>query len=77
MLKQMCWLPTFGTEETKILHLRINLLHGWQPYGIFPQYAVPDYPIPGGSRGYATYQKLLAQGWQLLPSDCKDLPLAS
>jgi hypothetical protein len=68
MLKQMCWLPTKTTQETKILHLRINRLRGWQPYTSFPEYAVPDYPIPGGSKGYATYQKLRGQNWELIPT---------
>lgn len=68
MLKQMCWLPTKGSQGTKILHLRTDPKRGWQPYNCFPDHAAPDYPIPGGSKGYATYQKLRGQGWELVSS---------
>lgn len=68
MLKQMCWLSTLGTKGTKILHLRTDLTRGWRPYTACPQYSIPDYQIPGGSAGYATFQKLLSLGWTLLPS---------
>ncbi|MBE9116317.1 hypothetical protein IQ249_10450 [Lusitaniella coriacea LEGE 07157] len=68
MLKQMCWLPTAGTQGTKILHLRTNPIQGWRPYTSFPEYAVRDYPDRDGSKGFATFQKLNAQGWQLIPS---------
>lgn len=69
MLKEMCWLATMGTNETKILHLRTTPHQPWRPYSAFPQYAVADYPVPHGSRGWATYQKLLKAGWTLIPSD--------
>jgi hypothetical protein len=68
MLKQMCWLSPSGTTGEKILHLRTEPNHPWQPYTAFPHYAVPDYQIPGGSKGWATYQKLMIQGWSLVPS---------
>lgn len=68
MLKEMCWLPTRNSQGTKILHLRTDLRAGWRPYNCFSEYAVPDYPVPGGSKGYATYQKLRNQNWELIPS---------
>ena len=64
---QMCWLAGFGTNGTKILHIRTAPNQPWQPYKSFPG-AVPDYVIPGGSKGWATYQKLLREGWTLISS---------
>lgn len=69
MLKQMCWLPTFASKGQKILHLRTDPHQPWRPYTAFPQYSVPDYPIPGGSKGWATYQKLFKEGWNLEKSN--------
>jgi hypothetical protein len=69
MLKQMCWLAKMGTDEAKILYLRTTPHDSWRPYTAFPQYAVADYLVPQGSRGWATYQKLLKAGWTLIPSD--------
>lgn len=69
MVKQMCWLPKLGSSDgQKILHLRISPNHPWQPYTAFREYAVPDYRVSGGSKGWATYQKLRSIGWELLPS---------
>lgn len=68
MRGQMCWLSQPGTNGEKILHLQIALNQPWQPYTAFRRYAVPDYRIPGGSKGWATYQKLLQAGWTLVPS---------
>ena len=68
MFKQMCWLPLRGTDEQKVLHLRTAHNQPWRPYTAFPEYAVSDYLIPGGSKGWATYQKLRGQGWNLAPS---------
>lgn len=68
MSGQMCWLSKLGTENEKILHLRLAAHQPWLPYTACPQYAVPDYPIPGGSKGWATYQKLMQAGWKLVPS---------
>ncbi|MCA1990926.1 MAG: hypothetical protein LDL41_02605 [Coleofasciculus sp. S288] len=68
MFKQMCWLPLMGSSGQKVLHLRTAPNQPWRPYTAFPQYAVPDYVIPGGSKGWATYQKLRSAGWNLLPS---------
>jgi hypothetical protein len=69
MQKQMCWLPKLGSNGTKILHLRTATHEPWRPYNTFPQYAVPDYPVPKGSKGWATFQKLRLAGWTLVPSD--------
>lgn len=64
----MCWLPKLGSDGEKILHLRLSLNQPWQPYTALPQFSVPDYPIPRGSKGWATYQKLFHAGWTLVPS---------
>lgn len=68
MLREMCWLSPLGRDGTKILHLRTHAQQTWQPYTAFPEYRVPDYQVPKGSRGWATYQTLLSQGWVLVPS---------
>lgn len=68
MSGQMCCLPINQLNGEKILHLRTNPSQDWQPFKNYPQYAVPDYNIPGGSKGWATYQKLLRAGWKLIPS---------
>lgn len=68
MIGQMCWLAESATEE-KILHLRLQPQDSWQPYTVFSGYKVPDYTIPEGSRGWATFQHLLRAGWTILPSD--------
>lgn len=69
MKGQMCWLSRSGEDGEKILHLRCASHEPWRPYTTFNQYIEPDYRIPGGSKGFATYQKLLKAGWILLPSD--------
>jgi hypothetical protein len=69
MLGQMCWLPTIGSNGDKILHLRTNPSQPWRPYTAYPEYAVSDYNIPKGSKGWATYQKLMRAKWSLIPSD--------
>ncbi len=68
MHQQMCWLSSSGSDGEKILHLQAGPGQPWRPYTAFPQYSVPDYRIPGGSKGWATYQKLLKAGWRLVPS---------
>lgn len=68
MFKEMCWLPLMGPDGQKVLHLRTAPNQPWRPYTAFPEYAVSDYLIPGGSKGWATYQKLRLQGWNLAPS---------
>uniref|UniRef100_B8HLF2 Uncharacterized protein n=1 Tax=Cyanothece sp. (strain PCC 7425 / ATCC 29141) TaxID=395961 RepID=B8HLF2_CYAP4 len=67
-MRQMCWLPQAGSDGTKILHLRLDPNQPWKPYTACPGYSVPDYRVPGGSKGWATYQKLLKAGWSLVPS---------
>lgn len=69
MKKEMCWLPRLGSDETKILHLRTAPHEPWRPYNSFPQYSVPDYRVPKGSKGWATFQKLRLEGWVLVPSN--------
>lgn len=69
MLGQMCWLPALGSDEEKILYLRTNPNQSWRPYTACPEYAVPDYKIPNGSKGWATYQKLMQTRWTLISSD--------
>ena len=68
MRGQMCWLSQLGADGEKILHLQTTPNQPWQPYTAFRQYAVPDYRVPGGSKGWATYQKLMKAGWTLVPS---------
>lgn len=68
MIRRMCWLSKSGADGEKILHLQTLPNESWRPYTAFPQYAIPDYLIPGGSKGWATYQKLLKAGWTLVPS---------
>lgn len=68
MAGQMCWLPAFGTNGQKILHLQTAPNQPWRPYTAFPQIAAPDYREPGGSKGWATYQKLMKAGWKLVAS---------
>jgi hypothetical protein len=68
MFREMCWLPALGTEE-KILHLRTNPTQPWRPYTACPEFSVPDYKILNGSKGWATYQKLMQEKWTLIPSD--------
>ena len=60
---QLCWIPKFGSKGKLALHLRFESFHPWKPYTAFPGLCVPDYPIPGGSQGWATSQKLLQAGW--------------
>ncbi|MBW4469249.1 MAG: hypothetical protein KME45_03190 [Stenomitos rutilans HA7619-LM2] len=64
-MQQMQWRsPT--PDQPKLLYLNIG--DGWKPYTQFPQYQVPDYRIPGASKGFATMQALLKRGFALLPS---------
>lgn len=68
MHQRMCWLSKSGDDGEKMLYLQISPSQPWRPYTAFPQFAVPDYRIPGGSKGWATYQKLLKAGWTLIHS---------
>jgi hypothetical protein len=65
----MCWLTKFGGNGELILHLRRDPHHPWKIYTQFPELMVPNYSIPGASKGFATAQKLRAAGWQLLSAD--------
>ncbi|ACK68791.1 conserved hypothetical protein [Gloeothece citriformis PCC 7424] len=69
MSGQLCWLPKFQSNGDLILHIRLESYQSWKPYTAFPMLKVPDYPIPGGSKGWATYQKLLKSGWTLIPTE--------
>ena len=75
MAGQMCWLSALGGDGEKTLHLRLQAHEPWKPYKAFPQFAVPDYQIPGGSKGWATYQKLFKAGWTLVPSNKQEVKL--
>jgi hypothetical protein len=68
MLKEMSWLPVRENREDMALHLRTAQNQSWKPYTAFPEYAAPDYPVSGGSKGFATYHKLRIQGWNLVPT---------
>jgi hypothetical protein len=63
---QLCWIPSFTSKGKLILHLRLEPYHPWKPHTAFPNLCVPDYPIPGGSKGWATSQKLLQSGWTIV-----------
>lgn len=64
---EMCWLPSPIAGEGLILYLKPSG-RMWRPYNTYREFAVPDYPIPGGSKGWATYQKLTRSHWVLLPT---------
>lgn len=68
MIGYMCWLPKLGSDGEKVLHLRLQSHEPWKPYTAFPLHSVPDYRVPRGSKGWATYQKLLKEGWTLVAS---------
>ncbi len=71
---QMCWLPVLEPDGEKVLHLRSHPSQSWRPYTCSPEYAVPDYLIAEGSKGWATYQKLKCSGWTLVPSPVTQEP---
>jgi hypothetical protein len=68
MAGQLCWLPKFGSNGMLALHLRLEPYHPWKPHTAFPHLCVADYLIPGGTKGWATGQKLLASGWTIVPT---------
>ncbi|MBW4699764.1 MAG: hypothetical protein KME03_18075 [Aphanocapsa lilacina HA4352-LM1] len=68
MAGQMCWLSKSVLGGDKVLHLRLEAGRPWLPYIAYSMLAVPDHKIPKGSKGYATFQKLLKAGWQVVPS---------
>jgi hypothetical protein len=69
MKNEMCWLLPESNSSRMILHLREYSHRPWRPYTSYSQYFVPDYKVPGGSKGWATYQKLRQNGWTLISSD--------
>jgi hypothetical protein len=68
MSGQMCWLSSFSSGGKLILHLRQQPHHPWKPHTAYPGLCTPDYPIPGGSKGWATSQKLIQSGWEVIPT---------
>jgi hypothetical protein len=66
MAGQLCWLPKLGSNEQLFLHLRLESHHPWKLHTAYPGVCVSDYPISSGSKGWATCQKLLKEGWTLL-----------
>jgi hypothetical protein len=65
MSGQMCWLNKFGSDH-KVLHLRLQAHHPWKLYSLMPGLSVPDYDVPGGSKGMATFHSLNKAGWQIV-----------
>jgi hypothetical protein len=65
---KMAWLSSTVGDCTKILFLQPTPASPFRPYTAFRHLVVPDYQIPGGSKGWATYQKLLRAGWELVES---------
>ena len=66
---QLCWLSNPTSGEAKSLHARQSPSEPWVEYSQLPQaLQVPDYRIPGGSKGWATFLALRNAGWELLPS---------
>jgi hypothetical protein len=72
-MKEMCWLPYKGNQLNIALHLREYPHQSWKIYTASP-YAVPDYNVPRGSKGWATFQKLRQIGWTLISSERAKLP---
>lgn len=70
MTGQMCWLPAQNNNTKIMLYLREYPYQPWRPYTSYSQYSAPDYPVPGGSKGWATYQKLREAGWTLVSTNC-------
>ena len=64
----MCWIQDRNERTRIVLHLREYAYQPWKPYTVYSQYAVPDYRVPGGSKGWATYQHLRKAGWNLIPT---------
>lgn len=69
LMGKMAWLSSTVGDGTKILFLQPDPTRPFRPYTAFPHLKVPDYRIEGGSRGWATYQKLFKLGWELVASD--------
>jgi hypothetical protein len=80
MSGEMCWLPINDHCESLVLYLRRNPGEGWRSYTHFPELKAPDYKEAGGSKGWATCQKLVKAGWKVIPTHegkLKASPLAS
>jgi hypothetical protein len=75
MSGQLCWLSNFSSAGKLTLHLRQEPHHPWKPHTAFPELCIPDYPIPGGSRGWATSQRLLQNGWTIVPTEQARSPI--
>jgi hypothetical protein len=75
MSGQLCWLSSFSSGGKLTLYLRQEPHHPWKPYTSYPGLCIPDYPIPGGSKGWATSQKLLQSGWEIVPTKQARLPI--
>lgn len=69
MAGKMAWLSPVSGDGTKILFLQPYPDLPFKPYTTYSQYYVPDYNVPKGSKGWATYQKLRKAGWILINSD--------
>jgi hypothetical protein len=67
LYNKMAWLDAAG-EDRKILHIKSDS-GVWLPYTAFPLLKRPDNTMPGASKGYATMQALLRQGWTLEQSE--------
>ena len=69
MAGQLCCLPKLGSNGKLSLHLRLEPYHPWKLYTAFTHLCSADYPIPNGSKGWATCQKLIASGWTIIPTN--------
>jgi hypothetical protein len=69
MSGQLCWLRSFGTDGQLTLHMRLEPYQPWKPHTAYPEFCVADYPIPRGTKGWATCQKLLQAGWTLVSTE--------
>lgn len=73
---RMKWMSSYSGDQEKILHIsEIKIGEDgrefWTPFAPYtkcPHLAVPDYKIPKGSKGWATYQKLFKAGVKLIAS---------
>lgn len=65
----MAWIHRNGLTQLYINLFTNGKWSGWKPYTSFPQLAKPDYAIPGGSKGYQTYQILLKAGFTLISTE--------
>ena len=66
---KMAWLSSTSGDGTKILFLQPDPSRPFRPYKVYRYLCVPDYQVPGGSKGWSTYQKLLKAGWELVASN--------